>query len=80
MVNWAGLWEKLFGSVDGWLGLDWGFWIAMAFVALVVIVENIVFWAFKPRPEAAQIKAQEAADDAREKESKEAALKEKQHF
>ncbi len=77
---WANLWINLFGGVDGWRGLDWGCWIAMGVVALVVIVENIVFWGFKPLPKAAEIKAQEAEDDRREKEQKEAAKREKRKY
>ncbi len=67
---WANLWIKLFGSVDGWMGLDWGFWVSMAIVALVVIIENIVFWSFKPLPIAEIIRAQEAEDNAKERAAK----------
>ncbi len=74
MIDFAGIWTTLFGGVDGWLGLDWGFWGSMLLVALIVVVENIVFWGFKPLPIAAVIKAQEAEDDRKEKEAK-AAMK-----
>ncbi len=47
-VNWEGLWHAIFG-VDEWMGLDMGFWAAMIVVALVVVVQNIVFWkCFSP--------------------------------
>ncbi len=42
------LWTNLFGGVDGPLGLDWGFWIGMAIVALFVIFQNVFFWLQKP--------------------------------
>ncbi len=80
MVNWAGLWTSMFGSVDGWMGLDWGFWVSMFVVALVVLIENIVFWSFKPLPIAAVIKAQEAEDDRREKEARAAAQAHKKRY
>ncbi len=77
MIDWAAIWIAWFGSVDGPLGLDWGFWISMLVVVLVVIGENIVFWGFKPLPIAAEIKAQEKADDEREKAARAAAKAEK---
>ena len=32
-----------------WLGLDLGFWVSMAVVALIVVAMNAVFWGMKPQ-------------------------------
>lgn len=48
MMNWTGIWMKLFGTTTLW-GLDMGFWAALAAVALIVIVMNTVFWGMKPK-------------------------------
>ena len=47
MMNWKELWMTLFGTTE-WLGLNIGFWVAMAVVLLIVIVMNVVFWSMKP--------------------------------
>ena len=44
---WTDVWMKLFGTTTLW-GLDMGFWAAMAAVALIVILMNIIFWNMKP--------------------------------
>lgn len=46
-MNWVNLWMKLFGTIE-FLGLNMGFWISMAVVALIVILMNVVFWSMKP--------------------------------
>lgn len=46
-MNWVDLWMKLFGTTE-FLGLNMGFWISMAVVALIVILMNVVFWSMKP--------------------------------
>ena len=46
-MNWVNLWMKLFGTTE-FLGLNMGFWISMAVVALIVILMNVVFWNMKP--------------------------------
>ncbi len=47
-MDWKDLWMTLFGTVD-FMGLNVGFWVSMAVVAAVVLVQNLVFWrAFKP--------------------------------
>ena len=51
-MNWSNIWMTLFGSAD-WLGLNMGFWVSMAVVALIVVVMNVVFWGMKPRKKAA---------------------------
>ena len=51
-MNWSNIWMRLFGSAD-WLGLNMGFWVSMAVVALIVVVMNVVFWGMKPRKKAA---------------------------
>ncbi len=47
-VNWIALWMKMFGTTK-LLGLNMGFWVSMAVVALIVIVMNVVFWSMKPQ-------------------------------
>ena len=42
-MNWQEIWLNIFGP-GSWLALDKDFWIAMAVVALIVILMNIVFW------------------------------------
>lgn len=49
-MNWVNLWMKLFGTTEFW-GLNMGFWISMAVVALTVILMNVVFWSMKPKSE-----------------------------
>ena len=46
-MDWKELWMTLFGTTE-WLGLNMGFWAAMAAVALLVCVMNLVFWNRKP--------------------------------
>lgn len=41
----------LFGTVN-LLGLNEGFWVSMAVVALIVVVMNAVFGGMKPRKKA----------------------------
>ena len=48
MMNWQVLRMILFGTTE-WPGLDIGFWIAMAVVALIVIIMNVVFWKMRPQ-------------------------------
>ena len=47
-MKWNELWMTIFGTTH-WLGLDFGFWVSMAVVALIVVVMNAVFWGMKPR-------------------------------
>lgn len=47
-MNWTNLWISLFGRTE-LLGLNMGFWVAMAVVTILVIVMNIVFWSMKPK-------------------------------
>lgn len=47
-MNWTNIWMTLFGTAD-LLGLNMGFWISMAVVALIVVIMNVVFWARKPQ-------------------------------
>ena len=51
MMNWKDIWMTLFGTVD-LLGLNEGFWVSMAVVALIVVVMNAVFGGMKPRKKA----------------------------
>lgn len=50
MMNWTKIWMNLFGTTTLW-GLNMGFWVALAAVALIVIVMNVVFWGVKPKTE-----------------------------
>ena len=50
-MNWKDIWMTLFGTAD-LFGLNMGFWVSMAVVALIVIVRNVVFWGMKPRKKA----------------------------
>lgn len=49
-MNLTNIWMNLFGMTE-LLGLDMGFWAAMAVVALIVIAMNVVFWSMKPKKE-----------------------------
>lgn len=42
-MNWTNLWIKLFGTTK-FMGLDMGFWVAIAVVIVVVILMNVIFW------------------------------------
>ena len=39
---------KLFGTAE-FLGLNIGFWVSMAVVAVIVVLMNVVFWGMKPK-------------------------------
>ena len=41
-MNWNELWMTVFGTTH-WLGLDLGFWVSLAVVALIVVAMNAVF-------------------------------------
>ena len=47
-MKWNELWMTVFDTTH-WLGIDLGFWVSMAVVALIVVVMNAVFWGMKPR-------------------------------
>lgn len=47
-MNWAKIWMNLFETTE-FLGIDMGFWVAMAVVLLIVILMNVVFWSMKPK-------------------------------
>lgn len=47
-MNWKEIWMTLFGTTQ-WLGLNIGFWVAMAAVLLIVILMNVIFWGIKLR-------------------------------
>ncbi|MDD4371039.1 MAG: hypothetical protein PHD56_08200 [Anaerostipes sp.] len=47
-MNLTNLWMTLFGTTT-WFGLNIGFWVSMAMVILIVIIQNIVFWNMKPK-------------------------------
>lgn len=47
-MDWMSLWMKLFGRGE-LFGLNMGFWVSMAVVAIIVIVMNVVFWGMKPK-------------------------------
>ena len=47
-MNWKEIWMALLGTTE-WLGLNMGFWVAMAAVVLRVILMNGIFWGIKPK-------------------------------
>lgn len=47
-MNWTSVWMNLFGTTSV-LGINVGFWVAMAVVLLIVILMNVVFWSMKPK-------------------------------
>lgn len=47
-MTWATIWMDLFDTTS-FLGIDMGFWVAMAVVSLIVILMNVVFWSMKPK-------------------------------
>ena len=47
-MNWKEIWMALLGTTE-WLGLNMGFWVAMAAVVLIVIMMNVIFWGIKPK-------------------------------
>ena len=53
-MNWKELWMTFFGTTE-WLGLNIGFWMAMAVVLLIVIVMNVIFWSMKPKVDAKEL-------------------------
>ena len=50
-MNWKDIWMTLFGTAD-LFGLNMGFWVSMAVVALIVVVMNVVFLCMKPQKKA----------------------------
>ena len=52
--DWKELWMTFFGTTE-WLGLNIGFWMAMAVVLLIVIVMNVIFWSMKPKADAKEL-------------------------
>ncbi len=47
-MNWKELWLSLWGTTE-FLGVDMGFWMAMAMIVLIVIVMNLVAWSLRPK-------------------------------
>lgn len=48
-MNLTELWMNLFGRTE-LFGLNMGFWVSMAVVALIVILQNLIFWVvMKPK-------------------------------
>ena len=47
-MNWTEIWMDLFGTTS-FLGVDVGFWVAMAVVTLIVLLMNGIFWGMKPK-------------------------------
>ena len=47
-MNWTSLWLHLFGTTQ-LLGIDMGFWAAMALILVIAVLMNLVFWGIKPR-------------------------------
>lgn len=47
-MNWTAIWINVFGTTS-FLGINMGFWAAMAAVSLIVLLMNAVFWGMKPK-------------------------------
>ena len=47
-MNWNELWMTVFGTTH-WLGLDLGFWGALAGGAPIVVAMYAVVWGMKPQ-------------------------------
>ncbi len=47
-MNWTNIWMRFFGT-STLFGLDMGFWVAMAVIALIVVLMNVVFWGMKSK-------------------------------
>lgn len=47
-MNWKELWLSLWGTTE-FLGVDMGFWMAMAMIVLIVIVMNLMAWSLRPK-------------------------------
>lgn len=47
-MNWKELWLSLWGTTE-FLGVDMGFWMAMAMIVLIVILMNLVAWSLRPK-------------------------------
>ena len=47
-MDWKELWLSLWGITE-FLGVDMGFWMAMAMIVLIVIVMNLVAWSLRPK-------------------------------
>ena len=47
-MNWKEIWMALLGTTES-LGLNMGFWVAMAAVVLIVILMNVIFWGINPK-------------------------------
>ena len=61
-MNWKDIWMTLFGTAD-LFGLNMGFWVSMAVVALIVIVMNVVFLGHEA-PEKSELRGSSAPDAA----------------
>ncbi|MCD7740082.1 MAG: hypothetical protein LUH11_01880 [Candidatus Gastranaerophilales bacterium] len=60
-IDWTYIGTVIFGQEEGWLGWDWGFWLGMIFVALIVVFENWFFWTRKSYEQIQADKAKKAA-------------------
>ena len=47
-MNWKELWLSLWGTTE-FLGVDMGFWMAMAMIVLIVILMNLMAWSLRPK-------------------------------
>lgn len=46
-MNWTQIWTEAFGTTE-WLGVDMGFWVSLAAIALAVVAMNVAVWTAKP--------------------------------
>ena len=61
-MNWITLWISLFGRAS-LLGIDMGFWVAMAAVCLIVLLMNAIFWGMKPKNRSDPSGLKQSVDD-----------------
>lgn len=69
--EWFGkLWDTMFKTRDAG-GFNIGFWFSMIVVALVVVVQIVVFWTMKPKKGAQEIRDRNAGKIAKGDEEEE---------
>ncbi len=45
----AELWINLFGTVNGWFGINIGFWVGIGICAAIVVAMNLICWMMPSR-------------------------------
>lgn len=47
-MSWSKLWMQVFKRTE-FLGVDMGFWVCLAIIAVIVIAMNVILWNVKPK-------------------------------